>query len=95
MEINLNSKIINVFWCLLLLKERYKIKNTPCGVCSVAQLCLTLCDPMVYSPPVSSAYGVSQARILEWFPTPGDLPDPGIKSAFPSSLTLVGGLFNH
>ena len=27
---------------------------------------LTLCDPMDYSPPGSSAYGVIQTRILEW-----------------------------
>ena len=31
-----------------------------------AQLCLTLCDPMGYSPPGSSVHGVFQARILEW-----------------------------
>ena len=33
-------------------------------VCSVAQLCPTLCDPM--SPPGSSVQGIFQARILEW-----------------------------
>ena len=32
----------------------------------VAQLCLTLHDPMDYSLPGSSAQGVFQARILEW-----------------------------
>ena len=32
----------------------------------VAQLCLTLCDPMDYSLPVSSVHGILQARILEW-----------------------------
>ena len=32
----------------------------------VAQLCLTLCDPMDCSLPGSSVYGISQARILEW-----------------------------
>ena len=31
----------------------------------VAQLCPTLCDPMDYSPPGSSVYGIPQARILE------------------------------
>ena len=31
----------------------------------VAQLCLTLCDPMACSLPGSSVYGISQARILE------------------------------
>ena len=32
----------------------------------VAQLCLTLCDPMDCSPSGSSAHEVLQARILEW-----------------------------
>ena len=35
----------------------------------VAQPCPTLCDPMDYSPPSSSAYGTVQQkywRILEW-----------------------------
>ena len=31
-----------------------------------AQLCLTLCDPMDCSLPVSSVHGILQARILEW-----------------------------
>ena len=31
----------------------------------VAQLCPTLSDPMDYSPPDSSVYGILQARILE------------------------------
>ena len=29
------------------------------------QLCLTLCDPMDYSPPGSSVHGIFYARILE------------------------------
>ena len=32
----------------------------------VAQLCLTLCDPMNYSLPGSFVHRTSQARILEW-----------------------------
>ena len=32
----------------------------------VAQLCLTLCDPVDCSPPGSSIHGILQARILEW-----------------------------
>ena len=31
----------------------------------VAQLCLTLCDPMVYT-----IHGILQARILEWVASP-------------------------
>ena len=47
----------------------------------VAQLCLTLCDPMDYM-----VHGILQARILEWvaFPFSGDLPNPGIKPGSPA-----------
>ena len=31
-----------------------------------AQSCLTLCDPMDYTPPGSSVHGILQARTLEW-----------------------------
>ena len=52
----------------------------------VAQLCLTLCDPMDYSLPSSSVHGILQARILGElpFPSPGDLPNPGIKLRSPT-----------
>ena len=30
------------------------------------QSCLTLCDPVGYSPPGSSVHGILQARLLEW-----------------------------
>ena len=33
--------------------------------CSVAQSCLTLCDPMDCNPPGSSVFGILQARMLE------------------------------
>ena len=36
------------------------------GCCLVSRLCLTLCNPLGYSPPGSSVHGISQARILEW-----------------------------
>ena len=32
----------------------------------VAQSCLTLCDPMDSSQPISSVHGIFQARVLEW-----------------------------
>ena len=34
--------------------------------CSVAKLCLTLCDPIGCSLPGFSVHGIPQARILEW-----------------------------
>ena len=39
-------------------------------MCLVAQLCLTLHDPMDCSLPGSSVHGILQDRILEWVATP-------------------------
>ena len=52
----------------------------------VAQLYLTLCDPMNYSLPGSSVPGILQAGILEWVlvPSPWNLPDPGIEPGSPT-----------
>ena len=52
----------------------------------VAQSCPTLCNPMNCSLPGSSIHRIFQARILEWvaFPSPGDLPDPGIEPRSPA-----------
>jgi len=38
------------------------------------------------SLPGSFVHGIFQARILEWvaFPSPGDLPDPGIEPVSPT-----------
>ena len=59
-------------------------------ICSVAQSCLTLFDPMDCSLPGFSVHGIFQARIVEWlpFPSPGDLPDLEIKPASPVSPVL-------
>ena len=53
------------------------------------------CNPMDYSLPGSSVFGISQARILEWvaFSLPGDLPHPGIKPTSPVSPVLAGRFF--
>ena len=55
-------------------------------VCSVTQLCVSLCDPMDCSPPGSSVRGIFQARILEWvaISSPGDLPVPGVELRSPT-----------
>ena len=62
-------------------------------MCLVAKLCPIVCNPTDFNLPVSSAHGISQARILQWlpFPSPGDLPDPGIKHAF--SPVVAGRFF--
>jgi len=47
------------------------------------------------SPPGSSVYGISQARIWNELPCPppGDLPDPGIEPTSLMSPALEGGFF--
>ena len=59
------------------------------------QSCLTLCDPVDYSPPGFSVPGILQARILEWvaMPSPGDLPDWGVKPVSLMSFTLASMFF--
>ena len=58
----------------------------------VAQLCLTLCDPMNCNQPGSSVHGILQARILEWV----DIPFSR-RSSWPRDWTQVsciaGGFF--
>ena len=51
---------------------------------------------MDYSPPGPSVYGISQARILEWvaFPSPGELPDPGMEPISLMSPALADRFFN-
>ena len=41
------------------------------------------CNPMDCSLPGFSVHGILPARILE-FPSPGDLPDPGIEPSSPA-----------
>ena len=51
-------------WAIL---KTMKIKNKIFTCKSeVAQLCLTLCNPMGYSLPGSSIHGIFQAIVLEW-----------------------------
>ena len=45
---------------------RYAHDTTLMAESEVAQLCLTVCDPMDCSLPGSFVHGISQARILEW-----------------------------
>ena len=52
----------------------------------VAQSCPTLCDPVDCSLPASLSMGFSRQEYWSGlpFPSPGDLPNPGIKPGFPT-----------
>ena len=49
---------------------------------------IALCNPMDYT-----GHGILQARILEWepFPSPGDLPNPGIEPGSPALWQMNKG----
>ena len=67
--------------------SRYPIPGLLCA-CVLGCSVVSLCYPMDCSPPGSSVCGIFQTRILELsFPSPGDLPDPGIELASPALQT--------
>ena len=73
----------------------YVCINYVCVHAKLLQSYPTLCDPMDFSPPASTVHGILQARILEWvtMPSPGNLPNPGIKPMSLASPALAGGFF--
>ena len=52
----------------------------------VTLLCLTLCNPMDCSPPVSSVHGILRQEYCSGLPCPppGDLPNPAIEPGSPA-----------
>ena len=54
----------------------------------VAQLCLTLCDPMDWTVAYQAPQSMEFSRPEYWsglpFPSPGDLPHPGMKPGSPA-----------
>ena len=64
----------------------------------VTQSYLNVCNPMDYSSPGSSIHGIL-SRQESWsevsFPSPGNLPDPGIKSRFPEVQIVSFFLLSH
>ena len=65
--------------------------------CSVAQSCPILCDPMDYSPWNQAPLPMESSWQEYWsgvpFPTPWDLPNPGIKPTSLASPALAGEYF--
>ena len=83
-------------WCLeSLAKERLNLLSVFCAMCSVAQWCLTLCNPMVCSPPGSSVRGIFQVIVLEWVAISSfrGSSHPGTEPLSPASPALAGRFF--
>ena len=71
-------------WDLLIIGS--SLGNLGVEISEVAQLCVTLCDPMTvaYQAPPSMKFFWQEYWGGLPFPSPGDLPDPGIKPRSPA-----------
>ena len=90
----MNSKI-EILYFITLEMLNYILALAAVLCAKSLQWCLTLCDPMDCGPLGSSVHGIFQMRILEWVAIsfPGDLPNPGIKTASLISPELAGRFF--
>ena len=64
------------------------------SLCLVAQLCLTLCDPLDYSPPGSSVHGIFQAGILDWVAISSSMGSSWPRDQTPISY-IAGRFYTH
>ena len=86
MEIQVNICLDTYLYIGILLFAHMKVKVL------VTQSYPTLCNLMDCSPPDSSIYGISQARMMEGVAipdSPGDLPNPRIKPRSPTLQTIL------
>ena len=61
-----------------------------CVLCSVTQSCLTLFEPVDYSPRGSSVHGILQAGIPEWVAVPSSTgPSPPRDGTQASSVSCI------
>ena len=85
MYIQNRSRLTDIENQLMVTKEEREQGREKLGLVKVTQSCLTLCKPMD-----CIVHGILQARISEQlfpgqpFPSPGDLPNPGIKPRSPT-----------
>ena len=73
---------------IIFLKISYQIHIRTLVVGQLLSCVLTLCDPMDCSPPGFSSTGFSRQEYWSGlpFPSPRDLPDPGIEPTSPAVL---------
>ena len=66
-----------------------------CTYAKSFQSCVTLCDPMDWSPPGSSVHGFPRHEYQSGlpYPPPGDLPNPGIEPRSPGPPAWADGCF--
>ena len=87
--------LFTVFIVSFIVQKPHFLNGDIVCACSVAQLCLTLCEPMNYIPPGSSVHGILYARTLKWVAIYSSRASPWLRNqtAFPASLSLAGRFF--
>ena len=82
-------------WCGYIFSDGKGIQTLCTYICSVAQSCPTLCEPLDCSLPGSSVHGILGEEYWSGlqFSSPGDLPKPGIKPVSLMSPALAGEFF--
>ena len=81
-----HSKVYSFFIYILNIGQRV-------CVCSVAQSCPALCNPMDCSPPGSMEFSRQEYWSGLPFPSPGDPPGSGIRPASLAVAALAGRFF--
>ena len=84
-------------------RECLELTSSQSRLSKIVQQCPTLCDPMDSSQPGPPSKGFSRQEYWSGlpFPSPGDLPDPGIESQSPAlqadafSFEPPGKLLSH
>ena len=69
-QVNLEELFFFFFFLAASQKKLSSVCLVYSVLCLVTRSCLTLCNPMDYSPPGSSFHGILQERILEWVAIP-------------------------
>ena len=77
--------------CSIVPNKSWDLRKADYVKCWSAQSCPTLCDPTDCSQPGSFVHGVFQCWNGLPFPSPGNLPEPGIE---PQSLALQADLYH-
>ena len=69
--------------------------TSDCACAKSLQLCQTLCNSVdcSHQAPLSMRFPREEYRSGLPFPSPGDLPDPGIEPASPATPALAGRFF--
>ena len=78
---------LNLHWIRALCVTHWHVIDYEPQVC--AQSCLTFCDPIAHQAPLSMRFPRQKYWSALPFPTPGDLPDPGIEPISPN-VSCIG-----